>query len=77
MEFFTALIIYYSLDTNNVGYMDQDLYTIIWFEKEKDCQAALMVDAFFETIYEDVRDTHVTCQKSQTLSQSIKPRLRP
>ena len=77
MEFFTALIIYYSLDTNNVGYMDQNLYTTIWFETEKQCEQALRMDEFFDVIYQDSKDVHISCMKSERLSQSIKPRLRP
>jgi len=77
MEFFTALVIVYGFDTNNVTFMNEEHHSIIWFETEKQCEQALRQEAFFDLIYENVRDKHIYCEKSETLSQSIKPRLRP
>ena len=77
MEFFTALIVTYTLDTNNVRFMDQEHHAVIWFETEKQCEQALRMDEFFDVIYQDSKDVHISCMKSERLSQSIKPRLRP
>lgn len=77
MEFFTALIITYTLETNNVRFMDQEHHAVIWFETEKQCEQALRMDKFFDVIYQGSPDVHISCMKSERLSQSIKPRLRP
>ena len=78
MEFFTALVIVYGFDTNNVVFMDEEHHSIIWFETENECRASAATRSVFRSdLRECVRDTHIYCEKSETLSQSIKPRLRP
>lgn len=77
MEFFTALVIYYTLDTNNVQFVDKEQTAIIWFETKKGCQDAIRHQDFFGLIYENILDTHISCMESKILSKSIKPRLRP
>tara|TARA_R100000951_G_scaffold67542_1_gene56983 strand:+ start:5404 stop:5715 length:312 start_codon:yes stop_codon:yes gene_type:complete len=70
MEFFTALIIYYSVN----GLPDR---SVIWFESFSQCEQALRVDDFFDKIYSDASHMHVACKKTNTLSKSIKPKSRP
>jgi len=77
MEFFTALIITYTLDTTSVRFMDQEHRAIIWFETKDQCQQAIRKHDFFDLIYGSILDTHIACKESRFLSQSIKPRLRP
>lgn len=69
MEFFTALLIYYPL--NGV-----EMTSEIWFENYAKCEQVLRSDALL-VIYETPRDVHITCERSQLASSSIRPKARP
>ena len=69
MEFFTALLIYYPLQ-------DMDMRSEVWFENYAKCEQVLRSDALL-VIYETPRDVHITCERSQLASSSIRPKARP
>ena len=70
MEFFTALVFYYTVQ-------NRDLTSVIWFETREQCSRALSVDEFIDAVYPDRKDVHVSCEVSDVMSRSIRPRLRP
>lgn len=71
MEFFTALLISYAID-------DAYVETRLWFDTEKRCETAMRnSDDLYDTLYSLYDDTMMACQRSDVLSHSIRPRLRP
>jgi len=69
IEFFTALIIYYQVQENTMS-------AVIWFDSYAKCEKVLRSDAL-HIIYEDKKDIHITCDKTQHMSKSIRPKTRP
>ena len=71
MEFFTAMIIIYTL-------RDVPFEAIVYYETERKCSDAMMDGSeFFKTIYKSERDTHISCVPSDIVSFSPSPKLRP
>ena len=71
MEFFTALIISYAM---NGSYVE----SVMWFDTEKRCETAMRnSDDLYETLYLLYDDTMMACRRTEVLSHSIRPRLRP
>jgi len=69
MEVWTALIISYAIQ--GMGYE-----SVVWFETSKHCEQALR-SGLYEVIYDHYEDTAMGCHKTESLSKSIKPKLRP
>tara|TARA_R110000772_G_scaffold56800_1_gene129102 strand:+ start:581 stop:808 length:228 start_codon:yes stop_codon:yes gene_type:complete len=69
MELFTALLIYYPLQGN-------DVVSEIWFESYAKCERVLRSEAL-EIIYDSSRDIHITCESSDVVSNTLRPRARP
>jgi len=69
IEFFTALLIYYPLQ-------DEELVSVIWFDSYAKCERVLRSDAL-HIIYDDKKDIHMTCDKTHIMSNSIRPKSRP
>ncbi len=70
MEFFTALVFYYTLQ-------GEPMVATIWFESRAQCEKALRVDEFIEAVYQDPLHVHVACDVSKVASNSIRPKARP
>lgn len=69
MELFTALLIYYPLQGN-------DVVSEIWFESYAKCERVLRSEAL-EIIYDNKRDIHISCDRSDVMSKTLRPRARP
>ncbi len=70
MEYFTAMIIVYSL-------RDVQFEAEIYYETEKLCGDALMDGSdFYKTIYKNERDTLIRCVPTDIPSTSPRPKLR-
>ena len=70
MEFFTALVFYYTLQ-------GEPMVSTIWFETRAQCERALRVDEFIYAVYQDPLHAHVACDVSKVASMSIRPKARP
>lgn len=70
MEFFTALVFYYTLQ-------GEPMVSTIWFETRAQCERALRVDEFIYAVYQDPNHAHVSCDVSKVASMSIRPKARP
>jgi hypothetical protein len=71
MEFFTAMLIVYTL-------RDVQFEAEIYYETERKCGDALMDGSnFFKTIYKSERDTLIRCIPTDIPSTSPSPKLRP
>ncbi len=69
MEVWTALIISYAIQGMNYS-------SVVWFETGKHCEQALR-SGLYDVIYDHYEDTSMLCYKTESLSKSIKPKLRP
>jgi len=69
MELFTALLIYYPLQGN-------DVVSEIWFDSYDKCEIVLRSEAL-EIIYDDKRDIHISCESSDVISKTLRPKARP
>lgn len=69
MEVWTALIISYAIQGMNYS-------SVVWFETGKHCEQALR-SGLYEVIYDHYEDTAMRCYETESLSKSIKPKLRP
>ena len=74
IEYFTALILSYTLHGN-------DIDTIVWFESEKHCSTAMnsrTFDNFYDHMFELYgNDIMMSCYVSERQSKLIRPKLRP
>lgn len=69
IEFFTALIIDYQVQ-------EQDMRSVIWFDTYGQCEKVLRSGGL-DVIYEDPKDIVLMCHKSEWISRSKRPKLRP
>lgn len=71
--YFTALVITYSMDADNVT------TSYIWYDRERHCQEALqgLADPIYTQIYDLYEDTAMQCVVSDKVSYVLKPKLRP
>lgn len=69
IEFFTALLIHYPLQGDGMT-------SIIWFDSYSKCEKVLRSDAL-HIIYEDKKDIHISCDKTNVMSNSLTPMSRP
>lgn len=71
MEYFTAMIIAYTL-------RDVPFEAVVYYESERQCSDAMMEGyGFFKTVYNSERDTDISCVATEVVSKSNKPILRP
>ena len=74
IEYFTALVISYSVQ-------DREIDTAVWFESEKHCSSAMnsgSADGIYNHLYDLYgNDIMMVCQKTDTISKLVRPRLRP
>ncbi len=69
VEFFTALLIYYPLQ-------EDEMISVVWFDSYAKCEKVLRSDAL-HILYEDKSDVHIACDKTHVMSKSIRPKARP
>jgi hypothetical protein len=68
MEYITGLFIYYVVANTNV-------FTIIWYESEKECLEAMIDQA---PLYISLDAEAMLCKKSDKISKPIpRPKIRP
>ena len=69
MQVFTVLLIYYHVYST-------DMVSEIWFENYAQCEKVLRSEAL-EIIYKTSRDVHISCERSNVISSTPRPQLRP
>ena len=69
IEFFTALVIYYQVQENTMS-------AVIWFDSYAKCEKVLRSEAL-HIIYEDKKDIHIMCDRTNSISKSLRPKARP
>lgn len=69
MEYFTEMIIYYPLGS-------YEMFASIWYESWSECERVLRSGAL-EAVYTNPDDVAISCERSDIMSNSIRPRMRP
>ena len=74
IEYFTALVISYSVQ-------DREIDMAVWFQSEKHCESAMnsgSADGIYNHLYDLYgNDIMMVCQKTDTISKLVRPKLRP